>query len=273
MIETIVAQGKTKSVCLVNRRTHCVALDNRDVVTWDDTYSEPMEGKGAWATTTTCNVFELLKRNGIPVAYVGKSDRANRFFATLCEMIPVEVIVRFSNEPGSSYSKRYPSAPLGPFPAPIVEFNLKTVKKVFDGQVLVYDDPLIVDIGATGLLVCNPKAPVVQAEGTLVSYTDIFSDDPSALFAAMAELAQRIGILLRDAFAALRWKLGDFKIEFGKTPGGMLVLADVLDNDSWRLKDPKGIERSKQRIRDDNYVSEESIRSYQMVAEVSNNLR
>jgi phosphoribosylaminoimidazole-succinocarboxamide synthase len=270
MIDTLVAWGKTKSISLVNRRTHCGGLDNKDVVTWDDTYSEPMEGKGAWATTTTCNVFELLKRNAIPVAYVGRSQQKNRFYATLCTMIPVEVIIRFANVKNSSYSKRYPDVPLGPFKAPVVEFNLKTVKKVFNGQTLDYDDPLIADISPSGLLVCNPKAPVVPEGGMVVPYTNVFQGDPLALFASMSELARKTGVVLRDAWAALGWTLGDFKIEFGITPDGKLVIADVIDNDSWRILDPNGIERSKQRIRDDKFVSEESILSYRMVAEASN---
>jgi hypothetical protein len=146
------------------------------------------------------------------------------------------------------------------------------VKKVFNEQVLDYDDPLIADVRPCGLLLCNPKAPVVRDEGVVIPYTNVFGEDPLALFASMSGLARKIGVVLRDAWAALGWTLGDFKLEFGITPDGRLVVADVIDNDSWRILDPDGIERSKQRIRDDKFVSEESIRSYRMVAEASNSL-
>jgi len=42
----------------------------------------------------------------------------------------------------------------------------------------------------------------------------------------------------------------DFKVEFGITTDGRLVVADVIDNDSWRLRDAEWNELSKQAFRD-----------------------
>ena len=132
-METLIASGKTKRVFRIND-TDCGELEDQDVITWDDEFSAEVPDKGIWATETTCNIFELLARHGIPTAYLGRSENLRRLRVQLCEMIPLEVIVRLENAKNSSYGKRYPDVPIGPLPMPVVEFNLKTVKQVFNGD-------------------------------------------------------------------------------------------------------------------------------------------
>lgn len=273
MLEQIFASGKTKELSLLSGSPGLCKIRNLDNMTWDDTHSVIVPGKGVWATTTTCNVFALLKASGIPVAYKGHLSETNCFAGDICSMIPVEVIVRFANEGNSSYSKRYPDAPLGPFPSPVVEFNLKTVKKLFGSDVLLFDDPLISKYMWLGMFVHNPKEAVFAGQGEFVRYTHIFGQDPMSIFGTMQQLALTIATVLKEAWAKIGWNLGDLKIEFGILPDGSIVLGDVIDNDSWRLQDSHGIERSKQTVRNDGYVSEQTIRSYSMVAEASARLR
>ena len=47
----------------------------------------------------------------------------------------------------------------------------------------------------------------------------------------------KINELLKEFFLSLNLKLVDFKIEFGKTPDGEILLADEISPDSCRLWD------------------------------------
>lgn len=271
MTLSLLAKGKTKLIVDAPERADQVLIKNLIYVTWNDEFSVCLPGKDVWAAQTSANVFEFLARRDIPVAYVERSERPARFYAKYCTMIPIEVVVRLSNEPNSSYNKRNPDVPLGPFERPKVEFFLKTVKKKFNGRKLEFDDPFIVDIGKTGICVSNPKEPVDVVE--FVFYSEPFGDNPIALFEEMEDIAVQVGETLAAGFRSLGWKLGDFKLEFGITKDNKLVLADDLNNDSWRVKDPQGIERSKQQVRNDNAVTEQTPINYQMVMEMTSHLQ
>ncbi|MBV9787828.1 MAG: phosphoribosylaminoimidazolesuccinocarboxamide synthase, partial [Chloroflexi bacterium] len=51
----------------------------------------------------------------------------------------------------------------------------------------------------------------------------------------MTEQGRRVFELLEQAWAAHDVALIDLKIEFGRDPSGNLVVADMIDNDSWRI--------------------------------------
>ncbi|MBI1957121.1 MAG: hypothetical protein HYS44_01535 [Candidatus Niyogibacteria bacterium] len=52
----------------------------------------------------------------------------------------------------------------------------------------------------------------------------------------MTNIAQQNFLILEAAWAKLGFRLADFKVEFGiDVTTGELLLADVIDNDSWRL--------------------------------------
>ena len=68
----------------------------------------------------------------------------------------------------------------------------------------------------------------------------------------MFELTRRINVLLTDLFKKLGITLVDFKIEFGKTSDGKIVLADEISPDTCRLWDSQTNEKlDKDRFRRD----------------------
>ncbi|MDP2815258.1 MAG: phosphoribosylaminoimidazolesuccinocarboxamide synthase, partial [Rectinemataceae bacterium] len=155
MIERM--RGKTKIVRASESNLSQGEFEALDQVTWDNIHREPMPGKGAWSTTTTANVFQLLKEAGIPVAFTKQVDERT-FRGPLCSMIPLEVIVRAAIDEKSSYLKRNPGRHAGErFEPPIVEFFLKTDTAEFNGIKLPDIDSYIGQYADSGIVVYHPK--------------------------------------------------------------------------------------------------------------------
>ncbi|HRM90018.1 MAG TPA: phosphoribosylaminoimidazolesuccinocarboxamide synthase [Thomasclavelia ramosa] len=113
------------------------------------------------------------------------------------DIFPLEVIIR--NITTGSFCKR-----LG-FPEPIFELSYKNDD---------YGDPLINEDHAVALKLCTREEYNFIKQETL-----------------------KINELLKEFFLSLNLKLVDFKIEFGKTPDGQILLADEISPDSCRLWD------------------------------------
>jgi phosphoribosylaminoimidazole-succinocarboxamide synthase len=80
-------------------------------------------------------------------------------------------------------------------------------------------------------------------------------------------IARRVFELLADQWRRWLGVLIDLKIEFGITDKGELVVADVIDPDSWRVV-RKGLQLSKEPYRQGASV-EEVKRLYTMVADLT----
>ncbi len=86
------------------------------------------------------------------------------------------------------------------------------------------------------------------------------------------ELTRKTFLLIEGAWNTLGYRLIDFKIEFGITAEGELVVADVIDNDSWRLRTDDWKELSKQNFRDGHPLSQVQ-ENYLRVAQLVNEFR
>jgi phosphoribosylaminoimidazole-succinocarboxamide synthase len=75
---------------------------------------------------------------------------------------------------------------------------------------------------------------------------------------------------LKEMWRKLDVKLVDLKIEVGRAADGRIVVADVIDNDSWRLwpGGEKAKQLDKQTYRDRANL-EDVLRNYQRVAEMT----
>ena len=224
-----IAEGKTKVIWAVENAPGLAILESKDDITaGDGAKHDVIAGKAEMATATTCNVFELLKRCGVPVAYREQVD-SRSFLGDQCRMLPWEVVVR--REGHGSYLKRAPWLQKGHvFPRLIVEFFLKTTGKKWEDNVLPKDDPLAISAG-DGIALYLPDKPLCAKDAFLrLQHVEGWTrrDD-------MARIARQVFLVLEKAWQSVGRKLVDFKIEFGLNAAGELLVADVIDNDSWRV--------------------------------------
>ena len=102
-------------------------------------------------------------------------------------------------------------------------------------------------------------------------------DDPDswaerhAMLETMGEIARRVFLILEKAWQLIGRKLVDFKVEFGYDTEGNLLLADVIDNDSWRIVED-GRHIDKQAYRDGAELNEVT-RNYRRVMELTSHFQ
>jgi len=265
----LVAEGKTKKIHLVKGSSDQVTVVAKDDITaGDGAKHDIIPDKGRLATATTSNVFRLLKACGLPVAFTGQ-DSAISFAAPKCEMLPYEVVVR--REAHGSYLKRNPHLAKGQlFPKTLVEFYLKTEGKNWKGKALVADDPFMqFDDDTNDIKLFNPAKPLPGQEPFLVlPAKDVFTrKDEAKIFPEMARIARHAFLALEKAWQLEGGRLVDLKVEFGYDAKGTLLLADVIDNDSWRVIEA-GAYVDKQVYRDGGALDDVAAK-YRHVAEVT----
>ena len=204
-----IARGKTKILYENPGQPHQLVVAQSDAISaGDGARRHEIPGKGRLAAQTTARVFRLLNLCGLPTHYLtgGEDDDSNEMVVRRCNMIPLEVVTR--GVAAGSFIKRNPSLQRGTLLVPrVIEFFFKD-----DAA----HDPLI---SPDQIVARNIAAP--QEVG------------------AMTELARLTFDILSHAWRKRDVLLVDLKIEFGRLAGGenqgQLVIADVIDNDSWRI--------------------------------------
>jgi phosphoribosylaminoimidazole-succinocarboxamide synthase len=204
-----ITRGKTKILYEHDGQPDVLVVQQQDAITaGDGARRDVIDGKGRIAAKTTARVFRLLNLCGLPTHYLsgGEDDDDNEMLVRRAQMIPLEVVVR--GVAAGSLVRRRPGIQRGALLVPrLIEFFLKD-----DAN----HDPLI-----------EPDAIVA---GGYASAQDV---------ATMSELARITYEILAHAWRRRDALLVDLKIEFGRlTSGdgkGQLVIADVIDNDAWRV--------------------------------------
>lgn len=204
-----IAQGKTKVLYEKPNEPDVLVVQALDAITaGDGARRDEIPGKGRIAAKTAARVFRLLNLCGLPTHYLsgGEDDDENEMLVRRCGMLPLEVVVR--GVAAGSLLKRRPGVARGSIVVPrVVEFFLKD-----DAQ----HDPFI-----------EPERIVAQG---IASAQEV---------AAMGEIARIVFEILGHAWRLQQTLLVDLKIEFGRLASGegkgSLVIADVIDNDSWRI--------------------------------------
>lgn len=280
-------EGKTKIGYGVEGDPNLAIMESKDDITAHDdpNFTKQFGSKARCATSTTCRMFELLEAAGIPTAFVRQLSETG-FLAKKVTMLPLEVVAR--RLAVGSFVKRRPDMKRPDnkphrFGRLWTEFFLKTSggKLVIGDETLVegldpqkgQEDPLIADPYAEEWKLLHSKKPLGHPECDLerTVLREKVVEDPN-LIQRMDEILRKVFLVLEGAWNTLGLRLVDLKIEFGITAEGDLVVADVIDNDSWRLRDQDWTELSKQRFRDGDELSAvEEV--YQLVARLAEQIR
>ena len=264
-------EGKTKIIEDV-ADPHLVRIRTKDSLTANDAAIQADLPVAQDKTTQNCNVMFHLKQAGVPVAYEMRNDETS-FIAKKCKMIPVECVMR--RRAFGSYLKREPSKKSGDIFDPLLtEFFHKHAVVVHEGTTKmveedkarelylrdgvwtgeVYTDPLIEPSKDTWLLF-PPKEPRYDMQPLKYIQPEV---DPVTLEYIRRSLMIPCFEILEKAWKKFNVDLIDMKIEIGIDNNKELVIADVIDNDSWRIwpnGDPKQ-QLDKQAFRDGVNLSE-----------------
>ena len=223
----------------------------------------------------------MLKDAGLPVAY-GERISPTAFVAPLCKMLPYEMVCR--RESHGSHQHRAPWLPLGTiFPKIVVEVFAKTSGKKWRDRPIPMDDPLLEFSGSDVNFYLphwsreqKDESAKTGFKGFLVGQRPFMtvSKDEFLMLPDEEKTLEQMKTLLVRAFLVLEraWQLQgrrivDIKIEFGIDTFGRLLIADVIDNDSWRVI-YKGSYICKQSYRDDGDLNEVT-EKYRQVAELT----
>ena len=267
----LLAEGKTKRIYQAAGNDDLVIVVSKDDITaGDGAKHDILASKGQLANRTTCNVFRLLQTCGIPVGFAEQLDEIS-FSAPSCRMLPYEVVVR--REAHGSYLKRNPHLAKGQlFAQLVVEFYLKTKGRRWKQHELTCDDPFMVFTeGSQQIELFHPATPRAEPFLNLAASEVFENGDESKVFPEMRRVARLAFLVLEKSWQLEGRRLVDLKVEFGFDSQGRLLLADVIDNDSWRVvENDRYIDKQLYR---DGGALDDVIASYRRVAEITGRFR
>ena len=222
-------EGKAKKVYLTDDPDVLIVDYKDDATAFNGEKKGTIVGKGAINNRMSNYLFKQLEKEGIPTHLIEElSDRETA--VKKVSIVPLEVIVR--NVSAGSFSKRLGVPEGTEFTEPTIEFSYKNDE---------LGDPLINEYFARAL--------------NLASWDEIET---------IKKYAFKINEVLKEFFLAAELRLIDFKIEFGRYHG-TIILADEISPDTCRLWDVHTNEKlDKDRFRRDLGNVEEA---YQEVME------
>ncbi|WP_029521896.1 phosphoribosylaminoimidazolesuccinocarboxamide synthase [Persephonella sp. KM09-Lau-8] len=209
-------EGKAKIIYATDEPDKVIAYYKDSATAFDAIKKATIKGKGVLNNTIASFFFKLLNEKGIPTHFIKQlSDREMLIYKV--EIIPVEVVVR--NIAAGSIVKRLGIPEKTEFNPPLVEFYLKNDE---------LHDPIICEQHIYAMNLATPEE--VQK---------------------MKELALKVNEILKEFMAKQGVILVDFKLEFGRKDGE-IVLADEISPDTCRFWDAKtGESLDKDRFRFD----------------------
>ncbi|XP_077983789.1 multifunctional protein ADE2-like [Glandiceps talaboti] len=238
-------EGKTKIVYeLPNNQ---VLLQSKDRITaGDGARAHDMKGKAAISTATTSKLFELLNNAGIKSHFI-KQHTDTAFIGINCDMIPLEFVTR--RVATGSFLRRHEGVKEG--------YRFCPVKSEY-----FYKDDAKHDPQWTREQILAAK---LEHGGIVIGADELD---------IMTKTTVCVFEILEKAWTSLDCSLIDMKIEFGvNRETGEILLADIIDSDSWRLW-PSGDRRlmkDKQVYRELKEVTSEGLemvkRNFQWVAD------
>ena len=210
-------EGKAKKV-FATEDPNVVIVDYKDDATaFNGLKKGTIAGKGVINNKMSNFMMRKLEEAGVPTHYIEQlSDRETA--VKKVTILPLEVIIR--NISAGSFAKHYGVKEGIVFDEPTIEFSYKNDD---------LGDPLLNAYHAVAL--------------KLVTWDEI---------ALVKQYAFQVNDFLKGYLKGIGIDLVDFKIEFGKTADGQIVLADEISPDTCRLWDENTHEKlDKDRFRRD----------------------
>ncbi len=210
-------EGKAKQVFLTDDADKIVIRYKDAATAFNNVKKATIESKGLLNNAISTLIFKQLERAGIKSHYIDTLDEREQLCYRV-EIIPLEIIVR--NTIAGSMAQR-----LG------IEEGTKPENTIYDVCYKCDElgDPLINDHHAVAL--------------GAVTYSELDQ---------IYKMTEQINKALIEMFDKMNINLVDFKIEFGRTPSGEIILADEVSPDTCRLWDKASGEKlDKDRFRRD----------------------
>ncbi|OXA45658.1 multifunctional protein ADE2 [Folsomia candida] len=229
----LLIEGKTKQIFELPKQPGACLVQSKDRITaGDGVRAHNLTGKAEISTATTCKVFELLNTVGLKTHYIKRASET-AFVSKKCDMIPIEWVTR--RVATGSFLKRNIGVKEG------YRFNPPKLETFFKDD--ANHDPQ----WSEEVLIANE----LKCGGITIGKDEV--DFMNRTSVAVFEV-------LEKAWASIDCALIDMKIEFGVADGELMV-ADVIDSDSWRLwpSGDKRLMKDKQVYRDLQVVTQEAL--------------
>ncbi|MDP4119041.1 MAG: phosphoribosylaminoimidazolesuccinocarboxamide synthase, partial [Bacillota bacterium] len=195
-------EGKAKKVFATDDENYCIVSYKDDATAFNGLKKGTITGKGIVNNKMSNYLMQELEKTGVPTHFVKElSDRET--LVKKVSIVPLEVIVR--NIAAGSFSKRFGVVEGTQLLCPTLEYCYK------DDEL---GDPMVNDYH------------IIACGWATKEDIDI-----------IAEYTFKINTFLKDFFKKINVDLVDFKIEFGKTTDGKIILADEISPDTCRFWD------------------------------------
>lgn len=210
-------EGKAKKVYATDDPNLYIVDYKDDATAFNGEKKGTIMGKGVINNKMSNLMMQMLEKHGIPTHFVEEISERETVVKKVT-IVPLEVIVR--NIAAGSLSKRLGLPEGTVMKTPVLEFCYK------DDEL---GDPMINDYHIFALELATPEE-----------------------LKEIADYSFKINQLLQEVLLSAGMKLVDFKIEFGRTPDGKIILADEISPDTCRLWDKDTNEKlDKDRFRRD----------------------
>lgn len=199
---SLLYEGKAKRIFSTGE-PEILRVEYKDEVTaGNGAKKDFIEGKGRLNNQITTRIFNFIKAQGVNSHFIEQTSETEQLVKSV-DIIPLEVVVR--NIAAGSITKRLGFEKGHEFDAPLVEFFYKNDD---------LNDPLITE--------------------DHIKLLHIATDDEIAILKVAAKEINAILVQLMDK---MDLRLVDFKIEFGRTTDGQIILADEISPDTCRIWD------------------------------------
>ena len=210
-------EGKAKKVYGTTEETLCIVSYKDDATAFNGLKKGTIMGKGAINNRMTNFLMQMLEKEGIPTHFVEEVNERETIVKKV-RIIPLEVIVR--NIAAGSLAKRLGLSEGTKMKRPVLEFSYKNDD---------LGDPMVNDYHILAMEYAT-------------------EEELSVIKSYALKINEILSAYLKDA----NIELIDFKLEFGKTTDGTIVLADEISPDTCRFWDTvTGEKLDKDRFRRD----------------------